>query len=1169
MPSDENERCLVIFQPSGCRGYINKGKTLKEASIALGVDIEGVCGEKAICGTCKVKVEEGEFEKYGIKSTRDHLSPMGPSERKFFNLQQEQDGYRLACQTQILGDVVIFVPEESRMGKQVVRKAATARPIKLKPAVKKYYVELTKATLDDTLGDWERLKNELNKRFKLRNLTIDYQVLLDLQNAVRNGDWKVTVSVWQGKEIIKVEAGLMEKGYGLAVDVGTSTVAGYLCDLTDGTVVVTASMMNPQVVYGEDVMSRISFTMTNPEGLEILSKAILDGLNGIVAEVAATAGIKRQDIIDMSIVGNTCMHHIFLNIDPKYIGRSPFPPSLHHSLDIKARDFGIKMPPEVETGDKGGYPPCQVECPAGVNAQDFLYLIAQGKFIDALELVRLAFPFAGVCGRVCTHPCETVCERKEIDESLSIRALHRFVADYELRKGRGKATPIEKTKEERIAIIGSGPSGLACSYDLIRRGYSVTVFEAAPEIGGMMRYGIPEYRLPRQILDNEIALIEELGVEIKTNVTVKSLEDIFEQGYKAIFLATGAWTSQKLGIPGEDTEDVIYALDFLRKVNCGERVELQNTVAVIGGGSVAIDAARLSLRLGTKEVHLICLESTDLTLKDRMPAQDLEIEQAEEEGVIIHPCLGIKKIVTKEGKVLGLETVICRSVIDSEGRFAPEFAEGSAPFIPADTVIVAIGQRPVETDFAEVDKEPSGTIKVDETTLETNIKGVFAGGDVVSGPANIISATAAGKEAAISIELYLAGMDLKESRPTPLKAIEEIPKEGVEKEERKVVPVLEPAKRIGFAEVELGFDEQMATQESMRCLHCGIYAQKEISEIAEARELGIKISPGAYVHVLPIEAGFVGADNVGVLIAEEPYKKDEIQLVIDIGTNGELILGNRERLISASCATGPAFEGAELKYGMRAAPGAIEKIEIDKYTKEVRFKVIDEERWNTEMEVEEIGAKGICGSGIIDAIPQLFLAGIIDKTGRFKKDIPSPRLRETDGQLEFVIAWTTETSIGQDIVVCQDDIRAIQLGKGAMYAGSKILMRTLGVDKPDKVILAGAFGSYIDKQSAAVLGMFPDCEPDKVYSVGNAAGDGARMALLNIDKRREADKFARQVEYIELTVAPEFQTTFVQSMWIPHMKDDFPNLRHILAEKKDTNDRDLVQQLQKVRGKAS
>ena len=1148
MPSEENEKYMVIFQPSGCRGFVDKGKSLKEASILLGVDIEGVCGEQAICGTCKVRIEEGDFEKYGIKSTRDHLSPMGPTERKFFNIRQEEGGYRLACQTRISGDVVIFVPEESRMGKQVVRKAATDRPMRVNPAVKKYYVEMSKATLKDTLGDWERLNNELRKQYKLNNLTIDYQVLLELQNSVRLGDWKVTASVWHDKEVIKVEPGRVETAYGLAVDVGTSTVAGYLCDMTDGSVVVTASMMNPQVVYGEDVMSRISYTMTNPNGLDVLNKAILDGLNGIVEEVAATANIKRQDIVDMSIVGNTCMHHIFLNIDPKYIGRSPFPPAQHHSLDVKARDWGLRIEPEAERVDLGGYPPCQVACPAGVNGQDFLYLTAQGKYRDALELVRLAIPFSGVLGRVCTHPCETKCERGNVEEPLSIRSLHRFISDHEFKGGRKEATPIEKKKEEKVAIVGSGPSGLACAYDLVRNGYPVTVFEAAPRSGGMLRYGIPEYRLNREVLDNEICYIEKLGVEIKTNSPVKSLGEIFDQGYKAIFLGTGAWKSQKMDIPGEDAQGVIYALDFLNKINSGAEVEMGNRVLVIGGGSVAVDAARVSLRLGAKEVHLICLETRDLTSRDRMPAQDLEIEQAEEEGTIIHPSLGPGKIVTEGDKVAGIETLVCTSVLDSEGKFAPEFSGGAGPHIEADTVIVAIGQRPDEKGFAEVDRGPSGIIKVDKTTLETNLEGVFAGGDAVSGPADVIAAVAAGKQGAISIELYFAGMDVKESRPLPLKAIEEVPKEGLKQEGRQTMPVLEPEKRQDFVEVELGFDKEMATKESKRCLNCGIYAQKEVGESGEVRGIGIKISPGAYVHVLPIEAGFVGADNVGVLIAEAPYNQDSIELIIDIGTNGELIFGNRERLISASCATGPAFEGAELKFGMRAAPGAIEKIEIDKETLEVRYKIIDEERWNTEMAPEEIGAKGICGSGIIDAVPQLFLAGIIDKTGRFKKDLPTARLRMNENSPEYVIAWAKETSIGQDIVVCQKDIRAIQLGKGAMYSGAKILLKTLGVDKLDKVILAGAFGSYIDKQSAALLGMFPDCAPENLYSVGNAAGDGARMALLDVDKRKEADEFARKVEYIELTVEPTFEKTFMESMWLPHMKDDFPHLKDLLPK---------------------
>lgn len=1145
MPGEEQGKHLVIFQPSGSRGYIEEGKTLKEASVALGVDLEGVCGEQAICGTCKVRIEEGDFEKYGIRSTRESLSPMGPSERKFFNLRQEEQGYRLACQARILGDVVVFVPEESRMGKQVVRKAPRPIDIELKPAVRKYYVELTKATLEDTLGDWERLQQELERSYQISGLSIDYHALMQLQDIVREGEWKATVTVWQAREVIKVEAGRAEKIYGMAIDVGTSTVAGYLCDLTNGEVITTASMMNPQVVYGEDVMSRISYTMTNPQGLEVLNKAIVDGLNGVIYEAASAANIKCQDIVDLTLVGNTCMHHIFLNMNPKYIGRSPFPPTLHHSLDVKARDFGFKIPEEAAAADVGRYAPCRVACPAGLNVQDFLYLSAQGKYREALEIVRLSYPFAGVCGRVCTHPCEIECERGKVDEPISIRAAHRFLADYELRVGREKVKPVEITKESKIAIIGSGPAGLACAYDLIARGYGVFVFEAAPEAGGMLRYGIPEYRLPKNILNEEIRYIQELGVDIKTNSPVSDTKSLLDQGYAAVFVATGAWNSLRLGVSGEDAAGVTSAITFLKEVNSGGKVEVGHRVAVIGGGSVAIDAARISKRLGAAEVHLICLESTDLTCADRMPAQDVEIEQAVEEGVTIHPSLGVAEILAQDGRVRAVQTVTCVSVLDSEGRFAPQFGEEDAPLIEVDTVIVAIGQRPDQDCFRELERTPGGIICADDTTKATNIDGVFAGGDAATGPADVISAIAAGKEAAVSIELYLAGMDIKESRPAPLKRVEEVPKEGVKEEGRQPVPVLPAEQRTGFQEVELGFPDEAVSKEAVRCLHCAIYAEKEPSETMETRGVGLRISPGAYVHVLPIEAGFVGADNVGVLIAEEPYKKDEMQLIIDIGTNGEIILGNKDKLISASCATGPAFEGAELKFGMRAAPGAIEKVEIDPKTKEVRYKVVGDDRWNTEMD-EPPGTKGICGSGIIDAIPQLFLAGLINKTGRFNKDVGTPRLREVDGEMEYVLAWAEETSIGQDVVVSQDDIRAIQLGKAAMYAGCKILLETYGIDKVDKVVLAGAFGSYIDRLSAAILGMFPDCEPAKVISVGNAAGDGARMALLNVDKRKEADEYARKVEYIELTVFPAFEKTFARSMWLPHMKDRFPNLEHLL-----------------------
>ncbi len=639
----------IVFQPSGLRGKVEQGSSILDAARQLGVSLESVCGGKGACGKCKVRIEEGDYRKYGIQSSVKATTTRDEVNAKFIKPQQLKQNYRLACQTKIHGDVVVFVPEESRKGIQVVRKEATDRKIKLNPAVRKYYIELKSATLDDTTGDFERLTEALKSKYKLDGLTIDYPVLLKLQNTVRKGSWKVTVSVWQNREIVDVEAGEVKVGYGLAVDIGTTTVAGYLCDLTTGKVLATEAMMNPQVAYGEDVMSRIGFASKEKDGLKKLNDAIIKGLNQIIREITKKSGIKPANIIDMVAVGNTCIHHLFLKIDPRYLGIAPFPPAIHHSVNVKARDMGLK------------------------------------------------------------------------------------------------------------------------------------------------------------------------------------------------------------------------------------------------------------------------------------------------------------------------------------------------------------------------------------------------------------------------------------------------------------------------------------------------------------------IGEGAYVHVLPNEAGFVGADNVGVLIAEEPYNQDKILLIIDIGTNGELILGNRKRLMSSSCATGPAFEGAEIRHGMRAAAGAIEKLKIDRQTYEVQFKVIGNDKWNTED--KNIGARGICGSGIFDAAAQMFLAGLIDKSGRFNMKLESSRLRYDEGGMaEFVIAWAKETAIDHDIVICQKDIRAVQLAKAAMYSGSKIMMNKMGVSKIDKVILAGAFGTYIDKASAAAIGLFPDCGMGCVQAVGNAAGDGARIALLNKDKRDEADYWARRVEYIELTLEPDFNKIFTKALAFPHAEDKFPSLEGILPK---------------------
>lgn len=466
---------------------------------------------------------------------------------------------------------------------------------------------------------------------------------------------------------------------------------------------------------------------------------------------------------------------------------------------------------------KPGNSPCLLACPAQVNAEGYIALVAEGKVKKALNLFRETTPLAGVLGRVCTHPCEAECQRGKIDEPIAIRSLKRYMADCELKGRAEKVIPFEKTKEKRVAIVGSGPTGLSCAYNLNRKGYPVTVFEAASQIGGMLKYCIPEYRLPKEILGKEIVYIEESGVEIRTDTPVKKLEEIFKSGYRAIFIATGAWISQKIGIHGEDARGVTYALDFLKRANSGENNRLGlNKVAVIGGGSVAIDSARLALRLGAKEVHLVCLESKDLTCRDRMLAQDLEIKDAEEEGVIIHPCLGIKRILIEDERVVGLETAICTSVLDAEGKFAPKLVEGPAPTIVADTIIVAIGQRPDSREFSEVEKSESGSIKVDELTLGTNIKGVFAGGDVVTGPADVVNAIAAGRQAAISIDRYLSGLELGQDRLPFFKS--KIVMGGIKSIRPPVTPVKE---RKGYAEVELSLDQKTASEQANRCFHCG------------------------------------------------------------------------------------------------------------------------------------------------------------------------------------------------------------------------------------------------------------------------------------------------------------------------------------------------------------
>jgi uncharacterized 2Fe-2S/4Fe-4S cluster protein (DUF4445 family) len=653
----------VVLLPSGRRGEVAAGTSLRTASRAMGVDIESICAENATCGKCKVLVEERGFERYGVLSSRENLSPMAAEEIDYFAHRPkllaahgwEIGQVRLACQAKIQGDLLITIPEESRGNKQLVRKSAGERHIDIKPSIRKVLVEMNPPTLSNTKADWERLASGIVASIGLirngeqglphaKDLTIDYSCLKTLSDTLRDSNWRVTVSIRQDREVIRVEPGYTEYLYGAALDIGSTTVALYLCNLENGEIVASESEMNPQITYGEDVMSRIQYSMSNSDGLAILHKAIINTINQMVINAARSAGITTEDILELTVVGNTTMHHLFLNLSPRHLGAAPFASTLHHSIDIKAR------------------------------------------------------------------------------------------------------------------------------------------------------------------------------------------------------------------------------------------------------------------------------------------------------------------------------------------------------------------------------------------------------------------------------------------------------------------------------------------------------------------ELDLKINRSAYVHVLPTIASFIGADTTGVLLAEEPHKQAEYWLIIDIGTNAELVLGNKDKLICASTPTGPALEGAHIQYGMRAAPGAIECIEINDKTLEPRWRIIGQKEWNTGK------AKGICGSAVIDAVAELFRVGVVNSRGRFSPGMEAPRLRRGENGMEYVIAYASETSIGQDIPLTQQDVRQIQLAKAALFVAARTLLNQMGLQTPDKILLAGAFGTYINKANAMLIGMIPDCPLENVFSVGNSAGDGARIALLNVEKRQEALEIAAHITRIELPTDPNFQDQFIRALNFPHLDESFPHIAYLIPD---------------------
>lgn len=474
------------------------------------------------------------------------------------------------------------------------------------------------------------------------------------------------------------------------------------------------------------------------------------------------------------------------------------------------------------------YPPCRKACPAEINVQAYIALISQGNFKKALEVIRKYIPLPAVCGRVCFSPCEEACTRKDIDDPLGIRALKRLVTDYELKMRKDeKPDPIPRKYYEKIAIIGSGPAGLTAAYELVKKGYPVTIFEKASKLGGMLRECIPAYRLPKEVLDTEIQYITDLGVEIKTNATVGkdiTIDNLFNQGYKAVFIAIGAQKCVSLNIEGENLDYVLHSLEFLRDVNLGKHLELGDKVAVIGGGNVAVDVARNAKRLGPSEVTIIYRRS-----EVEMPAHHREVEEAKLEDVAFLFLASPKRFIGKKGKVVSVECLrMSLGPPDDTGRRRPIPIEDSEFTVPVDTVILAIGETP-DTSFLpkEVEVTQRNNIIVDPVTLETRMPGVFAGGDAVTGPASVIEAIAAGKKAAISIDCYLRGLDLKAGREEKISETTWVTNEKLlEKKPRQPMPCLPPTQRSGnFKEIELGFTAENGIKEAHRCFLCGPCAQ--------------------------------------------------------------------------------------------------------------------------------------------------------------------------------------------------------------------------------------------------------------------------------------------------------------------------------------------------------
>jgi len=476
--------------------------------------------------------------------------------------------------------------------------------------------------------------------------------------------------------------------------------------------------------------------------------------------------------------------------------------------------------------------PCQHTCPVGINIPKYIAHIAVGEYREAIDTIRERNPFPAICGRICHHPCEARCRRGELDDPVAIRELKRFAADWYFEHMTEDPEPFPQTQTQRVAVVGAGPTGLSCAYFLAQTGYPVTVFEALPIGGGMLSVAIPEFRLPREVIQREIDYIAKRGVNIRYNtpITVNfTVEDLRREGFEAVFVAAGAQRSQRVGIPGEleDIAGFYYGLRFLRDVKLGRQVRVGRQVAVIGGGNVALDAARTALRLGAEKVSIYYRRS-----RDEMPVTEVEYDQATAEGVRVSFLVSPTRIVSQKWEVTGLQCIQMRlGEPDQSGRRRPNPITGSEFFAEADNVIAAVGQAP-DLSFLPVDSALERTrwetLVVDSNTLSTNVSGVFAGGDFVTGPAMVIDAIAAGRRVAIAIDKYLKGDTSRvEIYDLRVGVVGELARQEIEEswevQPRLTAPTLAAHERKGsFAEVELGFTEERAREEAKRCLRCDL-----------------------------------------------------------------------------------------------------------------------------------------------------------------------------------------------------------------------------------------------------------------------------------------------------------------------------------------------------------